>query len=101
MTRYAWCARCNGPTEADERGCISCRQIGRILNAKHQRYRRARLRAKKLCINGIAHGPATHGCRCGWCFDVHKRGVEMAYAVPRFPMPPSYDRARADRRRFR
>jgi hypothetical protein len=33
---------------------------------------RNRMREQKLCINGEAHGKATHGCRCKRCYFVHR-----------------------------
>lgn len=37
--------------------------------------RRRELSSKGLCISGSEHGPATHGCRCAWCYAVHKLGL--------------------------
>lgn len=37
--------------------------------------RRDRLRDLGLCINGEAHGPATHGCRCQSCDKTHKESA--------------------------
>lgn len=34
--------------------------------------RRDELRAEKLCINGRAHGPSTHGDLCWPCRAVHR-----------------------------
>lgn len=40
--------------------------------------RRDRLRALGVCLNGEAHGKATHGVLCGRCRDVHRRGAKQA-----------------------
>lgn len=104
MNREAWCTRCYGPSEADDKGCVRCRKSElteaeiakilarkkRVLNAERMRNRRARLRGQRTCINGISHGQATHGCRCAWCADVHKRGIEIVLATPKFLPPPGY-----------
>lgn len=34
---------------------------------------RDRHRDRGVCINSDNHGPATHGCRCERCHDVHRR----------------------------
>jgi len=39
------------------------------------RDRRQMLRAARLCINGGAHGPATHGVRCFACYQTHRRSA--------------------------
>jgi hypothetical protein len=52
--------------------------------------RRALLKSKGLCINGERHGAATHGPRCGWCDDVHKRGIEDVLDAPKFERPPGH-----------
>jgi hypothetical protein len=53
--------------------------------------RRRDLAAKKLCINGESHGPATQGCRCNWCAAVHKKGLRKVLADPAAPpRPPGY-----------
>lgn len=39
------------------------------------RLRRIRLRELLVCINGIAHGPATHGVRCKHCHEVHRKSA--------------------------
>lgn len=49
--------------------------------------RRDRLAGQGLCINGEDHGKATHGRKCAWCHDVHKRGIETVLAKPKFPRP--------------
>ena len=41
--------------------------------------RRIRLQNAGWCINGEAHGKATHGPRCAWCKRVHRVGVDVAY----------------------
>lgn len=38
-------------------------------------HRRDKLRLLKLCINGAAHGAATHGCRCSGCHDTHRKSA--------------------------
>jgi len=47
-----------------------------VLDAKAEqsRARRAVLRAQGICINGVPHGPATHGVLCERCRLVHRRG---------------------------
>lgn len=57
----------------------------REYDAWRAKVRRNTLADAKLCINGIAHGPATHGVRCEWCAAVHKFGAAIAFAqsIPR------------------
>lgn len=39
------------------------------------RARRDVRRAAGLCINGVSHGVATHGCLCSRCRRTHKYGA--------------------------
>lgn len=48
------------------------------LDAADQRRKRA---SQGLCINGAAHGPATHGTKCERCYLVHKLGAEQVRAA--------------------
>ena len=72
-TRTAWCARCDGPQERDERGCIACAAI----RQKHRARAKARqmeLIGAGLCISGAKHGPAVVPYRrCARCIEVHRR----------------------------
>jgi hypothetical protein len=54
----------------------------------YNRLRRAELRAAGVCVNGLGHGPATHGVKCGWCHDVTTRGIDAVLAEPKYPRPP-------------
>lgn len=38
-----------------------------------QRARRAKLRALGVCLNGVHHGPATHGTLCEKCRLEHRK----------------------------
>ncbi len=40
--------------------------------------RRAQLKSDGVCINGRAHGTATHGALCARCRRVHKYGLIVA-----------------------
>lgn len=44
------------------------------MSGENNRMRRLHLQAAGYCINGLAHGKATHGVLCQHCRDVH-RGV--------------------------
>lgn len=71
----------------------SMRVLEEVRQAVNQlaRDRRARLAAKKVCINGASHGPRTHGCRCAWCDAVHRHGVAKVLEDPAAPArPPKY-----------
>lgn len=59
---------------------------------KYSKERRARNKARRTCINGIWHGKATHGSKCGWCWDVHKRGIAEVLRTPKFWRPRSRGR---------
>jgi hypothetical protein len=75
--RTAWCAKCDGPQECDDRGCITCR----ILNTKWGRNRAASARLRRagllrdgLCINGAIHGAPMPGrTKCARCIETHRR----------------------------
>jgi hypothetical protein len=69
----AWCARCDGPQDCDERGCIVCAVIHEKAAASSKR-RRDRLRASARCINGPSHGALAPGRdKCERCVEVHRR----------------------------
>lgn len=40
--------------------------------------RRDALRDAGYCINGMSHGPRTHGVRCHHCHDVHRYAADPA-----------------------
>lgn len=77
LRRTAWCARCDGPQECDERGCTVCavlREKRVALRALSAARRRARLRADGTCINAISHGPPEEGkTKCMRCLEVHRK----------------------------
>jgi hypothetical protein len=55
--------------------------------SNYNRLRRAELRAAGVCVNGLGHGSATHGVKCGWCHDVTTRGLDAVLADPKYPRP--------------
>jgi hypothetical protein len=75
--RIAWCVKCEGPQECDERGCVVCA----VLAEKAARYkreramrRRARLASEGVCINGKSHPAPKDGKRkCDACLEVHRK----------------------------
>jgi hypothetical protein len=58
-----------------------------VKQSNYNRLRRAELRAAGVCVNGLGHGPATHGVKCGWCHDVTARGIDAVLADPKYPRP--------------
>jgi hypothetical protein len=73
----AWCAKCDGPQDCDERGCIVCavlrEKIAPVRSALAKR-RRNRLAANDVCINATAHGSPEPGKRkCTRCLEQHRR----------------------------
>lgn len=80
-TRSAWCLRCDGPQEADDRGCVVCAAIAE----KKRDQMREIHRARKLtgnCINGRSHAQPSlkpsgeRYTRCDDCRLVHRYGGE-------------------------
>lgn len=62
------------PSEEPRREPTSSKKI-----LSYSKRRRARLKRAKRCINGWAHGTATHGVRCKTCADkrTKKPGAEQ------------------------
>jgi hypothetical protein len=52
---------------------------------EYAKQRRASLKGEGVCINGRAHGKATHGVRCEHCWGVHKGTPRARSAEPRSP----------------
>ncbi len=78
--RVAWCAKCDGPQECDERGCVVCYQLKAkwglhpAARAAGARLRRAELLRDGLCINGASHGAPKPGyTKCARCVETHRR----------------------------
>ena len=53
--------------------------------------RRATLSREGVCINGRSHGKATDGCRCRWCYAVHKYGLEVVLVTTAAPASWPYE----------
>lgn len=75
----AWCARCDGPSQVDDRGCVTCagfrvKHRNTAYQADWMRYRRIELISKGKCINGAKHPAPEPGKRkCTRCLEQHRR----------------------------
>lgn len=78
--RIAWCPKCDGPSECDERGCIACailRQKYAPKRAGMAAERRERLKRANVCVNAISHGaPEAGKTKCSRCLEVHRDGAK-------------------------
>jgi hypothetical protein len=79
MTRTAWCVRCDGPQQCDERGCITCRVVDRKERIRHGasvKRIHASNKAAGVCITSKRHGAPLPGrTRCAKCAAVHARSA--------------------------
>lgn len=73
----AWCICCAGPQTVDDEGCTVCRALRQkhaAVTARRMVRRRARLKAKGVCINAACHGAPEPGkTKCTRCIEVHRK----------------------------